>query len=281
MMLDQKVLKYKGQIVFERIAMSSFERMPKLYEHNEACFMFINEGEFSTRTPDQFLSFDKGKGLLAKCFDYFFETNKDQRAASDKINVLGVLIHQSIVEELYQFDASVSTHTVDYNLKQIQIDGLLNNFKDSVNILLDNPDLADEQMIITKLKEFVLLISKTQSAPSQLDFLSAMFKKNSTKFRTAISNNLYSNLSIDEFAFLCGMSVSSFKRKFNDTYHESPRRYFAKMKLEKASKMLMSDKLRISDVAYDCGFETISTFNRSFKTYFGVSPSAYRLTQTA
>lgn len=272
-------MKYKGQIVFERIAMDSFERIPKLYQDNEACFMFVNEGEFSARTPDEFLSFDKGTGLLAKCFDYFFETNKKQRSVSEKIDVVGVLLHQSIVEELFQFDLNISTHTVDYNIKRIQVDGLLNSFKDSINILLDNPELADEQMIATKLKEFVLLVSKTQNAPSQLDFLSAMFKRNSSEFRTTINSNLYSNLSIDEFAHLCGMSVSSFKRKFNDIYHESPKRYFAKMKLEKASKMLLLDKVRISDTAYDCGFETISTFNRLFKTHFGLSPSEYRLSQ--
>lgn len=279
-MLEQKILKYKGQIVFERIAMDGFERIPKLYQDNEACFMFVNEGEFSARTPDEFLSFDKGTGLLAKCFDYFFETDRKQRSVSEKIEVVGVLLHQSIVEELFQFDLNISTHTVDYNIKQIQIDGLLSSFKDSINILLDNPELADEQMIITKLKEFVLLLSKTQNAPSQLDFLSAMFKRNSSEFRTVINSNLYSNLSIDEFAHLCGMSVSSFKRKFNDTYQESPKRYFSKMKLEKASKMLMSDEARISDVAYDCGFETISTFNRSFKSHFGLSPSEYRLSQS-
>lgn len=280
-MLDQKVLKYKGQVVFERIAMASFERIRKIYQDNEACFMFVNEGEFSARTPDEFLSFDKGAALLAKCFDYFFETNKKQRSASEKIEVVGVILHQSIVEELFQFDLNISTHRVDYNIKQIQIDGLLNNFKNSINILLDNPELADEQMIMTKLKEFVLLVSKTQNAPSELDFLSAMFKRNSSEFGTTINSNLYSNLSIEEFAHLCGMSVSSFKRKFNDTYEESPKRYFVKMKLERASKMLMSDKVRISDVAYDCGFETISTFNRSFKTHFGLSPSEFKLSQPA
>lgn len=281
MILDQKVLKYKGQIVFERIAMSSFERIPKLYQDNEACFMFINEGEFSVRTPDQYLSFNSGKGLLAKCFDYFFETNKNQRAVSEKIDVVGVLLHQSIVEELFQFDVSLSNHTVDYNVKQIQIDGLLNNFRDSIQILLDNPDLADEQMIKTKLKEFILLISKTQNESSQLDFLSGMFKKNSTEFRSTINNNLYSNLSIEEFAYLCSMSASTFKRKFNEVYEESPKKYLIRMKLQKAARMLTSDDTRISDIAYDCGFETISTFNRSFKTYFGVSPSKYRLTQIA
>ena len=101
---EQKVLKYKGQIVFEKIAMSTFQRIPKLYQQNEACFMFVNEGEFSVRTPDEFLSFKKGKGLLAKCFDYFFETNEKQRLASNKVEVLGILLYPSIVEELFQFD---------------------------------------------------------------------------------------------------------------------------------------------------------------------------------
>ena len=104
-----------------------------------------------------------------------------------------------------------------------------------------------------------------------------MFKKNSSEFKETIHNNLYSNLSQDEFAHLCGMSLSSFKRKFNDVFKDSPKKYIAKMKLEKASKMLQLPEHRISDVAYDCGYESISTFNRSFKSHFGKSPSQYRL----
>lgn len=148
-------------------------------------------------------------------------------------------------------------------------------------MLLDNPELADETLIKTKLKEFVLLMSKTQNAPSQLDFLSAMFKKNSSTFKETIINNIYSNLSLDEFAHLSGMSLSTFKRKFNDTFKDSPKKYIAKKKLEKASKMLRLPDYRISDIAYDCGFETISTFNRSFKTHFGKSPTEFRLNFSA
>lgn len=277
MVLNQKVLKYKGQIVFEKIEMAQFQRIPKLFQDNEACFMFINKGEFSIRTPDEFISFNKEKGLLAKCFDYFFETNKKQRERSKSIEVVGVLLYPSIVEELFQFDVTHSTHKVDFNVKQIQVDALLNNFKESINMLIDNPELADETLIKTKLKEFVLLMSKTQNAPSQLDFLSAMFKKNNSTFKETIINNIYSNLSLDEFAHLCGMSLSTFKRKFDEVFKESPKKYIGKVKLEKASKLLMSEDNRISDIAYDCGFETISTFNRSFKSHFGKSPTAYRL----
>lgn len=278
---DIKVLTYKGKVVFEKIKMTSFERLPKIYESNEACFMFVNEGEFSVRTPDEVISFKNDKGMLAKCFDYFFEMSKSQRKGNDCVEVLGILLFPSIVEELFQFDVNTSRYTVDFNVKQIPIEGLLNSFKDSINILIDNPELADEEMIKNKLKEFILLISKVQNAPSHIDFLSAMFKKNAIEFRSTIQNNMYANLSNDAFAHLCGMSVSSFKRKFSEVYDESPKKYFAKMKLQKASKMLLTDDIRIYEIAYDCGFETISTFNRTFKTHFGQSPSEYRLSRTA
>ncbi len=43
--------------------------------------------------------------------------------------------------------------------------------------------------------------------------------------------------------------------------------------------MLQSPDYRISDIAYDCGFETIFIFNCTFKTHFGKSPTKYSLNQ--
>lgn len=277
---QKKVLTYNGVVVFEKLTMPYFQRIPKLFENNEACFMFINKGEFSVRTQDEFLSFEKGKGLLAKCFDYFFETNKAQQKSSDHLEVLGVILHQSMMEELFQFDLSTSNYKVDFNVKQLQVDALLANFKESINILLDNPELADETLIKTKLKEFVLLLSKSENAPAELDFLAAMFQPNATDFRTTINSNLYSNLSLEEFAKLSAMSVSTFKRKFKELYSETPKKYFSKMKVRKASQLLLIKENRISDITYDCGFDSLATFNRIFKKHFGQSPSEYRLAQS-
>lgn len=278
-MLEQKIISYKGRIVFEKLSMPYFQRIPKHFQKDEACFMFINKGEFSVRTPNEFLSFEKGKGLLAKCFDYFFETNERQRGSSDHVELIGVILFPDMMEELFQFDLSASNFKLDYNVKQLQIDALLSNFKESINILLDNPEIADETLIKTKLKEFVLLLSKSENAPSELDFLAAMFRPNTFDFRTTVNNNLYSNLSLEEFAKLCSISVSTFKRKFNEIYKESPKKYFSKMKMKRASEMLRTKENRISDIAYDCGFDSLATFNRNFKAAYGLSPSAYRLSQ--
>ena len=55
----------------------------------------------------------------------------------------------------------------------------------------------------------------------------------------------------------------------------------AKKKLEKAIDLLKNSSERISTIAYECGYDTISTFNRSFKLHNGISPSEFRLDQIA
>ena len=273
----EKTLKYKGQVVFGKQSMPYFDRMPKTYFEDEACFVFVNEGEVSVRSQNDYMNLDSKHAILAKCLNYFFETDEKQKESSEGVEVIAVILYPSLVEEIFEFDLSQSTYTLDYNIKQVEVDRLLANFKESINILLDNPELADEGIIRTKLKEFVLLVSKSQQAPSQLDFLAALFKPLNIEFKSTIQHNTYSNLSLDELARLCHLSTSSFKRKFRDLYDASPKKYIAQKKVEKAASLLKAEGSRVSDIAYDVGFDSLATFHRNFNSVYGKSPSEYRL----
>ncbi len=280
MIQEYKTIEYKGKVVFHKLSTRAPVRDLKPFQDNEACFMFVNKGEFSIRTPDQFLNFNQDQGMLAKCFNFFVETTDQQRSKYETMEFLGIYLFPEHVESLLDLDLSSSTKRVDFHMKLLPIDQLFKSYRDSVNILVDNPELTDQQMIETKLKEFVLLISKSQNL-SPLDFLASMFKLNHTEFQATIQNNLYSGLSVAQFAQLCAMSLSSFKRKFNEEFSESPKKYIANKKLQKAVNMLTRSDERISNIAYDCGYETISTFNRSFKAEYEVSPTEFRVTQNA
>ncbi len=277
MKYQEKYIKYKDRIVFGKQSMPYFDRMPKEYFEDEACFVFVNQGEVSVRSQNQYMNLDTDNAILAKCLNYFFETNSKQKESSDGIEVIAVIIHPSQVEELFEFDLTHSTYSLDYNIKQVEVDRLLANYKDSINILLDNPELADEMIIQTKLKEFVLLMTKSQNAPSELDFLSALFKPFETEFKSTIQHNIYSNLSLNELARLCHLSLSSFKRKFEEVFKTSPKKYISQKKIEKAAELLKTENLRISEIAYDVGFDSLATFNRNFTAIYGKSPSSYRL----
>lgn len=239
--------------------------------------MFVNRGEVGVRAPEDYLKLNKSVGMLAKCLNYFFEPTGNSQACADGIDSIGVFLYPALVKELFEFDLSSSNYALSFNLKQVQIDRLLENYKEGIGILLDNPELADESIIRAKLKEFILLVTKSVEAPSELDFLSALFKPAEIAFKSVVQHNLYANLSLEELSALCHLSLSSFKRKFKEVFSESPKKYLNKKKLEKAAGLLRSGTSRVSDIAYDVGFESVSTFNRNFTRAYGKSPSEYRL----
>ncbi len=272
-----KTLEYKGRVVFKKLSIPAFKRLPTESYENEACFIFVTQGEYKVRAPTELIDVNVNMGLLAKCMNYFYENNQTSQTQQDNSEVIGVFLYPEIFQQLFNFDISQSSHTVPYNLKQVVLDQLLIHYRDSINILLDSPEIADEMFIENKLREFVILMTKKISAPSELDFLAAMFKPNFSKFEQIIEKNIYADLGLAELAALCHMSLSTFKRKFKAVYGESPIKYMTKLKIDKAQVLLKNKNLRISDIAHDSGFESISAFNRAFKAYTQQSPSQYRL----
>jgi AraC family transcriptional regulator, exoenzyme S synthesis regulatory protein ExsA len=69
-------LKLKGRVVFQKLQVPTFERLPKEYHENEACFIFVNQGNFQVRSQTEILQVNKETALLAKCLNYFYETTK-------------------------------------------------------------------------------------------------------------------------------------------------------------------------------------------------------------
>jgi AraC-like DNA-binding protein len=272
-----KTLEFKGRVVFQMVQVPKFTRLPKEYHENEACFVFVNQGGLQVRSQNGVVQLDKENALLAKCLNYYYETTKKLGEVTDNIEVVGILLYPELIRDLFDFDISKSNHQVDFNLKQVQVHQLLAHYRDSIIILLENPELADEELIRNKLREFVILMTKTIDAPSELDFLASMFKPNYAKFEEVIQSNLYANLSLDELANLCHMSLSTFKRKFKEVYSESPVKYLNKKKVNRSIDLLKKSESRISEIAYDLGYESLTTFNRVFKQHTGKSPSEYRL----
>lgn len=279
MEFGRKVLKYKGYEVFEKTTLPAMAgRALKNSVANEACFLYINHGEFSVRSDEHLLGFNKDKALLSKCVDYYFEVEPSQ-TKYEYIQTVGVLLHQPVLEELFEFEVANYSYTTNYNIKHVVMDDLLEQFKRNIETLVDHPELANETMVCLKLKEFVMLLAQVEEASSQLDFIASLFKKQEIDFRKAIRSNLYSSITLDELAKICGVGMTTFKKVFKEQFNDSPARYIQRKKLERSAELLIDPNYRISDIAYDCGFDSITTFNRNFKAHYQKSPTEYRLDQ--
>jgi AraC-like DNA-binding protein len=277
MAAPNKMLMYKGRVVFGKQRLPDFNRHHEDHMADEACFMFVNEGSLKLRAPNNTIELSKEHGVLAKCMNYYLERDQMHKQSSKEVEMMAVLLYPEIMEEIFDFNLSHTSHFSKEDVRQVKVDNLLIHFREGIKLLLDSPEIATEEIIRTKLKEFVLLMTQHYSLKSEIDFLAGLFSPINLSFKETVKSNLYANLSTDELAHLCHMSVSSFKRKFKETFDETPKKYITRKKLDKAAELLHSEAIRVSDVAYDVGFESIATFNRNFTRQYGLSPSEYRL----
>ena len=75
---------------------------------------------------------------------------------------------------------------------------------------------------------------------------------------------------------LTGKSQEYLTRSFQKYYHITPTEYINILRLSNASKLLQTTDEKIIDIAYICGFNSISYFNRLFKSHYGMTPRDYR-----
>ena len=94
--------------------------------------------------------------------------------------------------------------------------------------------------------------------------------------RKAVEENVTNNLRLEELAFLCNVSVSTFKRKFIRLYKEAPTQYFLKERLKRAKALLIQNE-NPSEVYYKVGYQNHSSFSQSFKQMYGLSPKDFKL----
>jgi len=127
-----------------------------------------------------------------------------------------------------------------------------------------------------KVKELIYILAQTDQTGRIKAILSNLFNSQEHKFQEIINANLYENLKLDDLAFFAGLSVSSFQRKFKSIYGTSPKQYINGKRMEKAKSLLEKKELRISEVAFDCGFDDVAYFSKCFATAFKISPSGYR-----
>lgn len=268
---DYKKLTYQEKTVFGKIVMGKFDRIEKYFQDNEACFMFVDNGDMILRTPYHTIHINSGDGIFAKCGNYFFE-----KQSSEQITLVAAYFYPDIIKQIFTENIFSATYSTNYDAKKVVINKLLSDFKSNISFLLDNPKIVDDNLLLTKLKEFIILLSKSENAPDVIEFVASFFKPYEYNFKNIIESNKCSDLSLDELAKLCGMSLSTFKRKFKEYYNISPKKYLLSEKINRAANMLKIKENRIVDIAYDCGFDTVTSFNRNFKKIISLTPTQYR-----
>lgn len=97
-----------------------------------------------------------------------------------------------------------------------------------------------------------------------------------TRAKEFIAQNHEEDISLGQVAKAVNTSTFYFCKMFKKATGLHFTDYVSRVRMEKAKNLLLNPNLRISEVAYQVGFQSLTHFNRVFKKIAGQSPTAYR-----
>ncbi|MEL7535222.1 MAG: AraC family transcriptional regulator [Bacteroidota bacterium] len=269
---------FQGKKIFEKAVLQPPFRIP-VEMPNEACFYYIVSGCAEVISPTARIIGEADEGIVLQCGNYF--NDYLNAVEGEMCEAVAIHLYPEILKLIYDKEFPDFLLEVK-NVKPIRHEkivgsDLMKNYVEGLKYYFENPSLVSDELIKLKLKELILLLAKTDNAETIRMLIAGLFAPAELDFKEIIEANLYNNLGLEELAHLAGLSLSSFKREFVKHYEQSPAKYIKQRKLAKAAKLLKATELRISEVAYECGFVDLAHFSKSFQQFYHISPSNYRL----
>ena len=90
-----------------------------------------------------------------------------------------------------------------------------------------------------------------------------------------IESHLEQDISLADLSKAAGYSPWYSYRLFQNLLHMTPAVYIRRLRLSKSALRLRDEKVKIIDVAYDSGFESVDGYQRAFYKAFGCNPYEY------
>jgi AraC family transcriptional regulator len=98
------------------------------------------------------------------------------------------------------------------------------------------------------------------------------------KSKEFLHENFTDSLTLEELAVRADVHPAHFSRVFREKFGCSVGEYVRRLRVEFASRQLLSTDIPLAEIAAAAGFSDQSHFNRTFKSIFGVTPAEYRKT---
>lgn len=278
MVNDYKKYDLFGKTLMQKIALSP----PFNFDfpvNEQACFLYVLKGGFHYQVDNEEISIPTSYSLFLNCIS----SGKQIRHSDLESNceVVIVTFYPDILKKIYDRELPLLLHSPrniisNQSNKKINNEFLIQKYIEGLLFYFENPSLVNEDILILKLKEIILLLAQTQNAEAIQVILSQLFSPTTYTFKQIIEANLFSQLTIEQLAELNNLSVSSFKREFAKLYNDTPANYIKNKKLEKAAELLVVSDQRITDIAFNCGFNDLANFTKSFGDKYSLSPTNYR-----
>lgn len=239
-------------------------------------FAFISSGKKMWRTMNHSYEVSEGDILFIKK-----GANLTHQFFDDEFCAIFIFIPDDFIKEfLKRNNALLAASQIDLSAQDsvlpLQKDELLESYDQSVRSYLLLSEKPNEQLLILKFEELLFSLFSNNKHRELTDYFISLCRNQQYQVSRIMEDNFGYNLKLEEYALLCHMSLSTFKKAFKQYYDSTPAAWLLQRKLELARHKVLTSDLTINQISFECGFEDTSHFIRVFKQKNNLTPLQYR-----
>ena len=171
-------------------------------------------------------------------------------------------------------------------LKNCMVPGVINipekrrNYVDSLLDKLmfenDTPDILSTAFIKAGLVELMLFIIRCKEYEDNVIKEIDVDNRKIQEVATYIFEHYTENILLEDVADKFDMNKSFLSKRFKTATGFGFKEYIINLRIQNACRLLLETNKSITDIAFECGFNSVSSFNRSFKKVKGISPREFK-----
>lgn len=247
---------------------------------NNNYFAFISSGKKIWKTIYHTYEVDEGDIIFVKK-----GANLTHHFLGDRFCAVFMFIPDDFIKAFLTKNTSLLT-TFQKDLShqdavlRIEQDQLLENYYHSIQSYLSLSERPSEQLLMLKFEELLLSLFSNKKHQPLTDYFISLCQSQEYHMTRVMEENFAYNLKLEDYAQLCHMSLSTFKKSFKQHYHTTPAAWLQQRKLQHALHLVLNTDLTISQISLECGFEDTSHFIRVFKQNHQLTPLQFRQTRS-
>jgi AraC-like DNA-binding protein len=274
---NSKSLNLNGIVVSEYRLCSNKENCKVILENSIVVFVLKGHKILKTRNAEYLVKAGNilfmGKGSYVSS-----QTLGDH---DDKYEVIMISIDDSIIYDIYKINLENKFlgNIEDDNVQILEMNPFVKSCLLSLVPYFNDNHKFKEVMVKNKIVELLINLFDADQDGKIGKFIQFQHKQMNSGFIDILHKTYLEPLTITEFAKRTNLSVSSFKKKFNETFSMPPKQWINRKRLEKAYHMIKNTNYSITEICFLTGFENLSYFIRSYKKEFSETPKKTQLQQ--
>lgn len=237
---------------------------------------YVLSGKKAYHTP--------GRSWLMKSGDVFFVRKGAwiiEKFFDEPLCIMTFFIPDSYLQSFMRENNSLrqagqAEPTKNELLIPLQVNSIMTAYFDSLIPYFYSETKPSEHLLELKFRELLLNILDNPENAELKNYVLHLLSPRHESFQRVMEANCLYNLSLQDYAKLLNLSLSSFKRHFISLYKTTPGHWLQEQKLNHAYRLLVGSDKPVTDISFESGFENSTHFSHLFKKRFGLSPLKYR-----